>query len=187
MTDTVDSTATEAQAEKPAKTPTPGQLKHRKRINYALAGALLHAGVNGEEIALRVGASNWNSLRAGMARKGVTKRVTSSVTLADSAVTSVTQRVAVGAAEMIRDSIGERLASQIATLTSRKVGRLANYGQGEAAVLKTLAETHKTLYGGAEMNVLVFGVDSMNGTPVQQLPQAAEQNSQGVIDVGSGE
>lgn len=162
-------------------------VKHRKRINYALAGTLLHTGLSMDEIAVKVGAANANTLRSALSRKGVTRsnaRLITDVNPSQSHVETLTARISRQASDIIKDSIGERLLAQASKLSSRKVGKLANVGQGEAAVLKTLAETHRTLYGGAEMNVLIFGASSMERElSSAQQSQAPEQNSQGVIDL----
>lgn len=162
-------------------TVAPPPVKHRKRINYALAGTLLHSGLTMDEIALRVGAANGNTLRSSLSRKGVTKsgaKLIVDVNADKKSVDTLTARVSRDAAEIIRDSIGERLLGQIGKLSKRKVGKLANQGQGEAAVLKTLAETHRTLYGGAEMNVVVFGAASLERGPAQDQPPAIDIESE---------
>lgn len=77
-------------------------------------------------------------------------------------------RVVQDKVEKSRELLGERLLSAV-TAIGDPIGPedLRNQGQGYAAVLKSLAETHRTLYGGAETNVLVFGVGSMGDTPQQ--------------------
>lgn len=168
-----------------AETPveTPKIRKPTKRINYALAGTLLHSGVTMEQIALQVGAANANSLRAALHRKGVTKRSAQAVTVGKHVTETITAKVATQAAEMLRENLGDQLGAAVAALGGKRIGYrdLANVGQGHAAVLKTLAETHKTLYGGAEMNVLVFGVDSMNGTPARQIEVESQVTPQPVV------
>jgi hypothetical protein len=160
----------------------PGCKPKQKRVNYALAATLLHQGVTLAEIALQVGAANAESLRCGLARKGVTLKQIRNAPMAEERVTSVTARIASDASEIIRQNIGNRLLDQVSHLSKRKVGHLANAGQGEAAVLKTLAETHRTLYGGAETNITIFGAETMNFQPAQQS-QVVKQESQEVIDL----
>lgn len=178
----------EATIEAPAKA-KPGCKPGNKRINYALAATLLHQGVTLDKIALQVGAANAESLRCGLSRKGVTLKSIRNAPVADERVTSVTARIASQAAESLRDSLGNQLGVAVQAMNGKRISYrdLANAGQGHAAVLKTLAETHRTLYGGAEMNVLIFGADSMGRGPIQQQSQAPEHNSQGVIDLPASE
>jgi hypothetical protein len=78
-------------------------------------------------------------------------------------------KAAENAAEALRDKAATKLAIAFDALGEPiDAMDLRNAGQGYAAVLKTLAETHRTLYGGAETNILVFGVDSMNDRPGSQ-------------------
>lgn len=148
-----------------------------KRINYTLAATLITAGMSYEDAARQTGAANGESLRRGLHRKGVTKRQATSITIQGDRIATVTRQVATEASEIIRNQLGDKLGQAVTALGGKRVSYkdLANQGQGHAAVLKTLAETHKTLYGGAEMNVVVFGVGSMDATPG---PQAIEVQSQ---------
>jgi len=147
-------------ATKPAMVVTTKKPR-RPRVNLALAGVLLAQGMSYAEIAPRVGAATGNSLRVNLHKKGVTARNTEKLPEHEQAQVKVLNKVVTAASEALRDEMGGRLREQIKQLRSEPVTRLASQGQGEAATLKTLAETHKLLFGGSESTVLVFGVDQL--------------------------
>ncbi len=143
----------------------------RKRINFALAGTLIASGLSYAEVAEKCNAGSVESLRTGLARKGVSlrrlKRVQNPIQGQEYRDTAQVQTVAARAvhlgAEMIRDRLAGQLGQSVDALSTLPVAYpdLASKGQGRAAVLKTLAETHKLLFGGADQTVIVFGVESM--------------------------
>lgn len=144
--------------------------KKKQRINYALAATLLATGCEPEAIAGQVGAKNWNSVRVGLAKRGVTQNATKALPPSEIVVQRAAVNIATSAVEEIRERLTKELMHQVGALESKPVSyaKLASKGQGRAAVVKTIAESFKSLHGGAEMNVLVFGVDSMNDRPGSQ-------------------
>jgi len=133
----------------------------KRRTNYALAGVLLASGLSYAEVAAKTGAGNGESLRRGLARKGVTAKTVRACPIPDERVQSAAVRVSVAGAEIIREKLSGRLHDQIAHLAASPVTKLASQGQGEAATLKTMADTFKSLHGGSESTFLVFGVDQL--------------------------
>lgn len=152
--------------------------RKKARINYALAGTLLASGMSYDDIAAKCGAKTGESLRTGLSRKGVTKRSVTTLPIPDERMQSATMRSALAGAEIIRERLNGRLAEAVSALGTKSVTYrdLANQGQGHAAVLKTLAETHKALNGAAETQVLVFGVDQIAERRLE--PAQAENDAQ---------
>lgn len=152
-----------------AVTPTVTQKIRRNRINYALAGTLLANGLTWEEIAKQVGAGSAESLRVGCARKGVTKPMVRNLEPKGEARVTVTARLATEADAILRERANGLLGAQLGKLASKPVGKLHSKGQGDAAVLKTLAETWRTLNGNPDSISIQFGVgarpDDLIATP----------------------
>lgn len=148
--------------------------KKQGRINYALAATLLASGVNVEDIPPRVGAKNWNVLRVGLAKRGVTASATRALPPSQIVVQAEAVKVATDTIEAIRIKAGKRLEMQLDSLAAQPVGELASKGQGEASVLKTIAETHRTLFGGSDQIQIVFGVGSLQGDGPQPVVVDAE-------------
>jgi hypothetical protein len=132
-----------------------------KRINYALAATLLAAGVTLADAAKQVGAASGDVLRVGLKRRGVSAKQARSVPKQGERIISETLKIATDAAGLLRDKLGEHLGQAVEALADKPIrySDLPNEKQGHAAVLKTLAETHRTLYGGAESINVVFGVN----------------------------
>ena len=59
---------------------------------------------------------------------------------------------------------------QIATLSKRKVGPLANRGQGEAATLKTMVESYRGLYGNPDSVTFTFGARALSSESCPASP-----------------
>ncbi len=154
----------------------PGKKPKKTRINYGLAGTLFASGMDWAEIAPRVGAKTGETVRVGMFKRGVTKRSVRALPGQEARILTVAAKSATVGADMIREKLGGQLGQSVDALASvpTEYPDLASKGQGRAAVLKTLAETHKLLFGGSESTVLVFGVD-----------QIAERALEPVIDVTS--
>lgn len=150
--------------ELPGKAKDPERVRRSKvRVNYALAGALASSGLTWDEMAKQCGAKTGQSLRIGMHRKGITKAKANSLPIGEGRISAVLHRTVTAGAEAIRDKVAGQLGQSVDILDTVPVRYedLASKGQGRAAVLKTLAETHKLLYGGADQTVIVFGVESM--------------------------
>src|SRR6185295_2387038 len=133
-----------------------------RKVNHALAGALLAAGMSYEQVAPRVGAATGNSLRVGLAKQGVSATSMRNPEVALARKITVTAQIATEAAEIVKERLHGRLGSQIEHLSKRKVGKLASKGQGEAAVLKTMAETWRTLNGNPDSITFSFGASAQS-------------------------
>jgi hypothetical protein len=154
----------------PVTAKDPERVRRSKvRVNYALAGVLASSGLTWDEMAKQCGAKTGQSLRIGMHRKGITKTKANSLPIGEGRIGAVMARAVTAGAEAIRDRLGEQLGHTVDAFSSvpAQYPDLASKGQGRAAVLKTLAETHKLLFGGSESTVLVFGVDQIAETRLE--------------------
>lgn len=97
-------------------------------------------------------------------------------------------RSALNEADKVKEKLTERLSVAVEALGSPKDAKdLRNQGQGYAATLKTLAETHRSLFGGAESQIMVFGASILDTTPqhidIEANPASPEQaQSAQVVD-----
>jgi hypothetical protein len=158
----------------------PNQLKPvgKRRTNYALGGVLVGQGVTLAEAASRTGAKNAESLRRGLARKGVTATSVRQVKREPALVTAtMTAHVVSEASAILRDRMNGTLLAQAGKLASKPVGKLASKGQGEAAVLKTMAETWRTLNGNPDQVSISFGVGQLDRFQPDVVQPAIEVES----------
>lgn len=138
------------------------QRKKHKRVNLALAGVIAATtGQSWNEIAPQVGSVSGNALGVNMHGKGITKRSIAEAK-APTIKATLTAQVVSEATEIIRDRANSVLALQIGKLAAKKPGRLASKGQGEAAVLKTMAETWRTLNGNPDQITVQFGANMLS-------------------------
>lgn len=159
-------------------TPVPPVTNYRtKRTNYALGGVLISQGLSWDEAAVKCGAKNGESLRRGMARRGVSKRTVAAVPpvteVAEARQMTVTARTVTEATEIIRESLNEELIRQVKLLAdspARSLEELASKGQGRSAVAKTIAETFRATNGSGDSINIVFGVSSLSGDGAQPQP-----------------
>lgn len=146
------------QASQPAK-------KRKARINHALAGTLLATGCTLAAIAPQVGAKNAESLRAALARKGVTTRSVRNLEPRGERRVTVTAKLVEEATEGLRASLNGSLAAVVSAFNSKSPTRksLASKGQGDAATLKQIAETWRTLNGNPDSISISFGARGLSG------------------------
>ena len=83
------------------------------------------------------------------------------------------------ASDRVRGRLSETIEAQLVALTSvaptNKTIRNTPVGQGDAAVLKTLAETAKLTFGwGNDSNLFVYGLNSLSGAQAQVTDVANE-------------
>lgn len=143
-----------------------------RRINYALAATLIAQGEDVGSVAAKCGAKNAHTLRVGLNKRGVKVKEARALPMTPARNQTTVARLATQAVDIIRDRLNEELIEQVDSLAGRKVNYadLASKGQGRAAMVKTIAESFRALNGGAEMNVLVFGVGSMESSPGDRQP-----------------
>lgn len=141
-----------------------------KRINYAMAAVLVAKGETLEAAAKACGAKNAKVLQVGLKRRGVSATAARNIIPKNEAISSPAVRIAAAVSEVLRDKAAARLEMQLDSLAAQPVGELASKGQGEASVLKTIAETHRTLFGGSDQINIVFGVSSLSGDGAQPQP-----------------
>lgn len=154
--------------------PTAQQPKKRqKRVNYALAGALLSQGLEFDEIAPQVGAANGESLRAGMSRKGVTKKSVMSLQPRETRVTTVTAKIVDQASAVLADRFNGEIARQLAQIEAQPCSYddLPSRGQGRTATVKTLAETYRAVNGNPDSVTFSFGASVQSSRPELETPQ----------------
>lgn len=144
--------------------PQPKPKRHR--VNLALAGTLLARGMGYDEIAKQVGAANGNSLRVNLSKKGVTLERVRNPHPDHVKTASVTYKVVAEATEVLRENANKVLNGQLTKLASKPVGKLANRGQGEAAVLETLSRTWRNLNGNPDSITFSFGASQQSSEPV---------------------
>ena len=142
--------------------PRPPGKPRRHRVNLALAGVLLTQGMSYDEVAPRVGAATGNSLRVNLGKKGLNLDKMRNPDPAASAQAVATIKLVSEASEIVKERLHGRLGAQIEQLSKRKVGKLASKGQGEAATLKTMAETWRTLNGNPDSISISFGARNLS-------------------------
>lgn len=145
----------------------PARKPRQKRINHALAGSLLAVGCTLDAIAPQVGAKNGESLRTALARKGVTARTVRALQPTPERTMTVTAKIVEAAAEGLRDKLNGSLVASVDAFNSRPLRRnkLANKGQGDAAVLETLSRTWRNLNGSPDSVTFQFGAGSQSDMP----------------------
>lgn len=164
-----------------AESTQPKVRKRQHRINKALAGALLATQPDQtfDDVALQVGAKNGNSLKRSLFNHGLTREKLSNLSR-NCVEASFTANVVTQAVEIIRDKANGVLDGQLTKLANKPVGKLANRGQGEAAVLETLSRTWRNLNGNPDQITVQFGAALLSakpGTP-QQVDDCGEAQSQ---------
>jgi len=96
--------------------PEPEPNYRRNRINYALAATLIASGVTLEVVAQKVGAKTADSLRVGLARRGVTAMAVRSAEGNIERLTAVATKVVSQASEALREEYSNLLAKTAAKL-----------------------------------------------------------------------
>jgi hypothetical protein len=146
-----------------------------KRINYALAGTLLASGMEWDQIAPSVGAKNGETLRAGCARKGVTKPMVRNLETKGQTRISVTAKLATEAESIIRQRLNSGLIQAADALLSKSPTRksLSNKGQGHASTLETLSRTWRNLNGSPDQVQVSFGLTMLNDSAPQPVVSCA--------------
>lgn len=172
----------EAIADSPAELKDQAPDYRSKRINYAMAAVLVAKGETLEAAAKACGAKNAKVLQVGLKRKGVSATAARNIIPKNEAISNPTVRIAAAVSEVLRDKAAMRLEMQLDSLAAQPVGELASKGQGEASVLKTIAETHRTLFGGSDQIQIVFGVGSLQGDGPQpqiiDVPEVSLEKSE---------
>lgn len=143
-------------------TTTPVVKPKQKRINYALGAVLVSKGFSLDEAAKQAGAKNGTTLRVGLRRKGITPTASRALLPSMPERVTVTARIVSDATQAIRDRTNNLLSMQVDKLGAKKPGRLANRGQGEAAVLETLSRTWRNLNGSPDQISIQFGASMVS-------------------------
>jgi hypothetical protein len=165
--------------------PPPQPKQRRKRINLALAGSLLTQGLSYDEVAPRVGAATGNSLRVNLGKRGLNLTVLRTPDAAGPAQEQAVVKLVRATESALRDKLNGGLQVAVDKATAKKVNYrdLASRGQGHAVVLKTLAETWRTLNGSPDQVTVQFGVSLLDASPVAALPQPVATQDQPIIDI----
>ena len=137
----------------PKPKPKPKQIR-RKKIDVPLAAALIASGQSVPDVAPQVGAKNAGSLRGALFDVGLTLAAIRQSAKPHLAVEHV--------ASLVKAKLTDRLNEQADKLKSRRVGTLANKGQGEASTLKTMADTFRSLHGSADSQTIIFGAAKLS-------------------------
>lgn len=134
----------------------------RATVNYAQAAVMLSQGLNVDEVAPYVGAKNGNSLRVGLARRGVTPTATRRSDF-------VIQRAATVANTMLRDEsdrikrdMSELLQNHVSALSQIPAKANLKHIQSVGAALEPLVRSAKVVHGwGGETSTGIVVVGSM--------------------------
>ncbi len=123
----------------------PATVTKPKRINYVLGATLVQSGMTYEEAAQQTGACNGNSLRRGLARKGVTSTRVRALPAERLITGTVTAQVASQAADLLKEQFNRILTKHVESLehipAKRNIKHLKQIGQ----VIEPLARTYRTV------------------------------------------
>lgn len=130
----------------------------KQTINYALAATLLTTNATLAEIAPQVGAKSANSLRVGLAKRGVTAKQARSLDFHPDRIHSAAIRVASQASEALRSQFSSELANAAKNLSAIPLSKSLKHLKQRAEVLEPLARTAKIVHdwGSEQSNALVF-------------------------------
>jgi hypothetical protein len=155
--------------------------RHRLRINYALAATLIASGVTLEHVARQVGAKNADSLRVGLARRGVTAMAVRNAEGNIRRLTTVATRLVSQASEDLREKYANLLSKTAAKLNQIPI-------KANTKSLKALGEAAEPFVRMAKI-VHDWGNQSKEGMamvglwqePAPQEPQGQVMDIQAVV------
>lgn len=119
----------------------------KKRINYALAATLISSGVTLNDAAPEVGAKDANSLRVGLARRGVTVGLCRAKTPLEGNINSVALRVATRASELLRGDVENILQSHVGKLKDIPAKANLKHIKAVGDALEPLVRSAKIVHG----------------------------------------
>lgn len=163
------------QTQPQAKTGFQGNHSRKSTINWDLAFVLRTRGLKTSEIAAELGC-NVKTLSIGMSRKKFGDA-------AEKIRTDVRNELAADASRALRDKLSNLVLKQADALGSKKPSyrgiRNKKASQGDAAVLKTLAEAGKLIHNwGADGQGPAFGLTLLCAVPGQGQVQPIETEAQ---------
>ena len=141
----------------------------KAKVNYAVAATLVASGMTMDRVADKVGSANGESLRRGLARKGVTARSARTADIDLIVPRSVTAKVASDAVAHLKDTFNSLLTAHVGKLAqvkpSSNLKKLKKIGE----VIEPFARTFKTINGepgkGSLVNVQVLGSVRLDEIP----------------------
>ena len=142
----------------------------RATVNYALAATLIAQGVTLGEIAEQVGAKDANSLRVGLARKGVTVNKCKVLPGATDRSTPVTLRLASQASDILRNRLSTHLDRHMEAMGKVPARADLKHLKQVCEVLEPLARTAKIVHdwgNETKLGLVALGV-------VEQIDQAQD-------------
>lgn len=153
----------------------------KQTINYALAATLLSTNATLSEIAPQVGAKSADSLRVGLAKRGVTARQARSLDFHPDRIQTAAIRVASQASEALRNQFANILANhanKLAEIPARaNLKHLARVGSAMEPLARTAKLVHD--WGSEQPNALVVAGLFSEPRAQEALPPA--QDIQAVV------
>lgn len=143
----------------------------KQTINYALAATLVAQGVTLEEAALQSGAKNANSLRCGLARKGVTALQVRRSDHATERALSVATKVVSQASEVLRSDLASLLQKHVGALSTIPAKPNLKHIKAIGDAIEPLTRSAKIVHdwGSEQPNALILSGRFNAPTPQEQI------------------
>lgn len=144
----------------------------KQTINYALAATLLSQHVTLDEAAKQVGAKDGNTLRVGLARRGVTATLARRSEDQKERAVTVANKAVADASEALRRDFTDILAKHVGALNKVPGKSNLKHLRQVANVAEPLARTAKIVYGWDDSaSAKAVDLSVMVAVRVDQAPQ----------------